>query len=272
MGYSVVVDLNNFEQEVLQNSYQKPVLIDFFATWCGPCKILKPILEKLLNEYDFILATIDIDRQPELAQQFNVEGVPDVKVAFQGDIIQGFVGVLPEEEIRAFLKQFNLQSEFDIKLEKMRQALDQQNNAKAKKLLDELFEKYPDNPQLILEAASFLAGLNRLEEAAKMLQTIRADQTPYYHKAQGMQTLIQFKQIIANPGESELDELFAKAAELTLLEDYEGALKGFLEIVETNRQYRDDGARKAMIAVFNILGPAHPLTKQYQKELMVVLY
>ena len=194
MGYAIDIDLNNFQQEVIQQSYQKLVLIDFSATWCGPCQLLKPILEKLLKEYDFVLATIDIDRQPELAQQFEVEGVPDVKFAFRGEIIPGFVGVVSEEEIRDFLKQFNLHSDFDLKLEAMYQAMNKKNHAKAKKILDELFETYPDNPQLILEAASFLTRLDRLDEAEKMLNTISPNQKNYYEKAQGMQTLIQFKQ------------------------------------------------------------------------------
>ncbi|MEM8778501.1 MAG: tetratricopeptide repeat protein [Cyanobacteria bacterium P01_G01_bin.49] len=272
MGYSIVVDSSNFEKEVIQKSYEKPVLIDFFATWCGPCKLLKPILEKLLKEYDFILATIDIDRQSDLAKQFGVEGVPDVKVAFQGEFIQGFVGVLSEQEIREFLKQFNLQSDFDLKVSAMIQAKESGNNAKAKQLLDELFNTYPNNPQLILEAASFLIHVNRLQEAEQMLNTIETTQKHDYGKAQGMKTLIQFKQILADPGESELDKLFAKAAELTLLENYQEALKLFLQLVETSRQYREDGARKAMISIFNLLGSDHLLTKQYQRELMLVLY
>ncbi|WP_035798121.1 tetratricopeptide repeat protein [Crocosphaera chwakensis] len=272
MGYAVVVDPSNFHKEVIENSYSKPVVIDFFATWCGPCKLLKPILEKLLQEYDFILATIDIDAHPNLAQQFAVEGVPDVKIAFQGNINQGFVGVLPEAEIRDLLKQYNLTSELDKKIEEMRQAMTEKDAAKAKQLLDELFSKYPNNPQLIIEAANFLIRLNRLEDADKMLSTIGVEQKDYYSKAQGMKSLIEFKKMANIEGENELDQQFSQGAKYTLSENYEEALKLFLNMVENHRQYKNDGARKAMISIFNLLGNTHPLTKQYQQELMMILY
>ncbi|MEA5536746.1 tetratricopeptide repeat protein [Crocosphaera sp. XPORK-15E] len=272
MGYSVIVDSSNFEQEVIENSHKNLVLIDFFATWCGPCKLLKPILEKLLEEYDFILATIDIDLHPDLAQKFGVEGVPDVKIAFEGEIMQGFVGVLPEADIRDLLAQFNLKSDLDSKLEEMHQAMANKDVPKAKILLDELFAKYPNHPQLILEASKFLIRLNRLEDASKMLKTIGVIQKEYYAKAQGMQTLIELKKSLENPGETELDQLFAQAARLTLIDEYEAALKLFLQIVESNRKYREDGARKAMLGIFNILGSDHPLTKEYQQALILVLY
>ncbi len=272
MGYAVVVEPSNFQQEVIENSYKKPVVIDFFATWCGPCKLLKPILEKLLQEYDFILATIDIDAHANLAQQFGVEGVPDVKIAFQGKINQGFVGVLPEAEIRDLLKQFNLTSELDQKLEEMHQAMAEKNVPKAKQVLDELFSKYPEHPKLILETVNFLIRLNRLEDADKMLSTIGPEQKEYYAKAQAMKSLIEFKQMASIEGENELDKEFSQGAKYTLNEEYEEALKLFLKIVEENRQYKNDGARKAMISIFKILGNTHPLTKQYQQELMMILY
>ncbi|MEL4898555.1 tetratricopeptide repeat protein [Crocosphaera sp. Alani8] len=272
MGYAVVVDPSNFQQEVIENSYKKPVVIDFSATWCGPCKLLKPILEKLLQEYDFILATIDIDAHPNLAQQFSVEGVPDVKIAFQGNIHEGFVGVLPEEDIKELLKQFNLTSELDQKLEAMHQAMAAKNVPAAKQLLDELFAKYPEHPQLILETVNFLIRLNRLEDAEKMLSTIDPSQKDYYAKAQKMQSLIKFKQMATVEGENELDQQFFQGAKYTLNEDYEDALKIFLNMVEHNREYNDDGARKAMVSIFKILGNAHPLTKKYQQELTMTLY
>ncbi|GBF79483.1 tetratricopeptide repeat protein [Aphanothece sacrum] len=272
MGYVVDVDENNFEVAVINNCQDKLVLIDFYATWCGPCKLLSPLLENLLKEYDFIVAKIDIDRHPELAKQFAVEGVPDVRIAYQGKISPGFVGMLPEADIRALLEQYNLQSDLILKLKEVHQAIEAKNATKVKQLFDELFVKYPDNPQLIFEVSTFLLRLNRLDEAEKMLKTISSEHTEYYTKAQLMQNLIYFKKIIANPGETDLDKLFFKAAELTLKEDYEEALKIFLQIVEENRKYREDGAKKAMLSIFSLLGKNNPLTQQYQKELMIVLY
>lgn len=154
----------------------------------------------------------------------------------------------------------------------MRQAMAKKDAAKAKQLLDELFSQYPNNPQLILEAANFLIRLNRLDDADKMLSTIGIEQKEYYSQAQGLKSLIEFKKMANMEGKNELDAQFSQGAKYTLNEEYESALKLFLSMVEENNQSKKDAARKSMISIFNILGKTHPLTKQYQQELMMVLY
>ena len=272
MGYSIEADRGNYKTEVLQKSYEMPVLVDFYATWCGPCQLLKPILEKLVKEYDFVLAKVDIDKNPELASEYGIEGVPDVRLVVQGETMPGFVGALSEPQLREFLAQLNLKSELEVGLEAARSAIAVQDALRAKQIFNELFAKYPDKPSITLEAAQFLLRVNQLEAAQKMLDTIGADQRDAYTKAQSLKTLIQFQQIIDAPAESELDRQFAKAAQLTLATDYDGALQLFLAIVQESRRYRDDGARKAMLSIFNLLGNTHPLTQKYQQELMLVLY
>lgn len=272
MGYSVEVNSSNYNSEVDEASYTKTVIVDFYATWCGPCKLLKPILEKLVKEYDFILAKIDIDQNQDLANRYSIEGVPDVRVVVQGDMYPGFVGVISEPQIRTLLAQLNLKSELELGLEAVRDAIAAQNHQQAKQLLDELFAKYPDNPVIALEAARFLIRLNRFDDAEKFIKTIGEDQRKFYPKAQSFQSIIQLKRVVDHPGEGELDQLFAQAARLTLAEDYESALPLFLQVVQARRKERSDAARKAMIAIFNLLGLTHPLTKQYQQELMLALY
>lgn len=272
MGKSIEIDKTNFATEIVEQSYQTPVVVDFYATWCGPCKILKPILEKLKQEYNFTLGKIDIDQNPELANEYNVEGVPDIRIFVRGEMFPGFVGVLPEPKLRSLLEQFNLKSQLEIQLETMRNAAASGDIKQAKNLLDQLFEKYPDNPRVTIESAKFLIGLNRLEEATKLLKTIGQENREIYAEVLGVQALIHFKQEAQKPGETELDKTYSQACSLTLTSEYDRALQLFLEIVGTSRKYKDDGARKAMLAIFNLLGDNHPLTKKYRQQLLLQLY
>ncbi|MGL5871048.1 MAG: tetratricopeptide repeat protein [Xenococcaceae cyanobacterium] len=272
MGLSVEVNSDNYNTEVVEKSYEKPIIIDFFATWCGPCQILKPILEKLVKEYDFVLAKVDIDRSPELASQFSIEGVPDVRVVVKGEMMPGFVGVLPEEQLRQLLNKLNLKSNLDIELETIREAKARGDFQQAKAIFDRLFERYPENKLLVIESAKFLIDLDRLESASKILATVNVSDSEYYSHAQRLRSLIFFKEVAETPEESELAQKFSQASRLTLQEDYETALKLFLEIVKGDRKYKNDGARKAMLAIFTLLGNDHALTNEYQKQLMMTLY
>jgi putative thioredoxin len=272
MGYSIEVDRDSFRTDVMETSYIKPILVDFYATWCGPCQLLKPVLEKLVKEYDFVLAKVDIDKNQELASRFGIEGVPDVRIVVRGEMYPGFVGAIAEAQLRDLLERLNLRSDLELGLESVKSAIASQNFQQAKQLFDELFARYPENPRIALEAARFLIRIGRLEEAQKIAKTIKESDREFYPKTQSIQTLIELKQTTENSGENELDRSYAQAAHFALTEDYEKALQEFLNIVQENRQYKNDGARKAMIALFNLLGLDHPLTKQYQKELMMVLY
>ena len=173
MGVSIEVDNTNFATEVLKNSHKKPVLVDFYATWCGPCKMLKPILEKLATEYDFILAKVDVDQSPDLAQTYNIEGVPDVRVVTQGEVKPGFVGVLSEPKLRNFLGEFNLHSELEKNLQQLQELIKSRKLEQAKNLLDQLFHKYPNNVTIIIEAAKFLVFSTEVVQDA-----IRATKSP----------------------------------------------------------------------------------------------
>lgn len=272
MGSSVEVNSNNYDAEVVVKSYEKPVLVDFSATWCGPCQMLKPVLEKLVQEYDFVLAKVDIDENPDLASSFGVEGVPDVRIVTQGEMIPGFVGALSEPQLRDLLRRLNLKSDLEAGLEAAQKAVARGDHPQAKHIFDQLFANYPHNHQVTLEAAKFLVKLNQLDSASTLLATIGLDDQEYYRQAQGVKALIQFRKEANNLGESELDQLFAQASRLVIQENYEQALQSFLAIVERDRRYRDDGARRAMLSVFDILGKDHLLTQKYQSELMLTLY
>ncbi len=273
MSASISVDQTNFATAVIERSHEKPVLVDFFAQWCGPCQILKPLLEKLAQEYDFVLAKVDIDQNPDLAQTYGVEGVPDVKVVVNGKVTDGFVGMLPEPKLREFLAQLQITSVLDEALEAIYADAAIGNVNQAEIRLATLLEQYPDNRGLTLEAANFYIEADRLDVAESLLARIQEHDKEYFPHAKTLKALVQFKQVAAqSTGNSDLDRAFQQATNLVLEENYSAAMEQFLAMLIKDRRYRDDGARKAMLSIFDLLGDEHPLTKDYRKRLVMALY
>ena len=280
MGVSVEVDSSNFNDAVVQASFEHPVVVDFFAQWCGPCQMLKPMLEKLVQEQDFVLAKVDIDQSQDLASTYGIEGVPDVRVVHQGQMYQGFVGALPEPQLRQWLDQVMAQlsstgvkSELDEQLEAVQAAIATGDTETAKALISTLMEQYPQDRKVAIAAAKFLIAQDRLDTAEKLLIFIDDSDREYGAQARALRELMQLKLQSVDPILShELDEPFFQAVRQTLSEQYDEALQGFLGITRRDRKYRSDGARKAMITIFDLLGAEHPLTQEYRRNLMQALY
>ena len=273
MGTSIGVTKETFATEVLERSHQMPVLVDFYATWCGPCQILKPMLEKLVQEYEVVLAKVDIDAEPELAQTYEVQGVPDVRIVIEGEVSEWFVGVLPEHQLRQLMAQLSLNSQLDQVLASIydEAAIGQVESAQAR--LNDLLQQYPDNRGLLLEAANFLIETDQISTAEALLNQIQEHEKQYIEKAKLLKALIFFKQIAAETeAPTDLDRILQTAAKQLLAEDYEPALNHLLDLISRDRKFRNDGARKAMLEAFNLLGGDHPLTMHYRKRLMTVLY
>jgi putative thioredoxin len=266
MGYSIEVDSTNFDSEVIEKSYLNTVILDFYAVWCGPCKLVKPMLEKLASEYNFILAKIDIDKNPELAEQYDVEGVPDVRIVSKGEVLPCFVGALPEEQIRDLFSRLDLESELEAGLAEIKEAIALDDFTTVKQLFDYLFPKYPNEPQLVIMAVKFLVRLEKWSDAYRLISAIKEEN----HVVKGWKTLLEFQQLIQenNP----LDSIFFVGITAALKEDYAQALDKLVTVVGESRKYRQDRARKAMIAIFNILGINHILTQEYQEKLTFLLY
>ncbi|WP_225901202.1 tetratricopeptide repeat protein [[Leptolyngbya] sp. PCC 7376] len=272
MGREIAVTQQNFVEDVLTASHETVVLVDFYATWCGPCQLLKPILQSLHQEYDFILATVDIDKNKELADEYGVEGVPDVRVVTQGKLIPGFVGVLEEGKIRELLENLQLQSSLSALLTQLKAEQAANNLPAAKGILDQLFQSYPKHPKVAIAAAEFLISLGKIEQATQLLNTIAPDQTEYLAIADQLRARIFVHNIAQLEVQSELDEKYVGAAKQALAERYESALTALLDIVKGDRRYQNDGARKAMLVIFVLLGQTHPLTQKFQQQLMLTLY
>jgi putative thioredoxin len=277
MGQSITVTEADFEAAVLTKSFDHPVLVDFYATWCGPCQLLKPTLEALAEEYDITLAKVDIDSNPQLARTFRVEGVPDVRVVTQGQVQEGFVGVLPEPQIRQLLARIGARSPLTDALESLHSAQasgDQEGLARA---LAHLQEHYPDHPEVLLGAAQQALGDGDASGAQRYLERVTTGDRHLDQRRQALQELLALQAILVEflPDSAPLSPLeleFRQGCQATLAQDYPTALEMFLALAQKDRKFRQDGARKAMLTIFKLLGDEADLTLTYRKRLMQSLY
>lgn len=266
------VNQSTFLAEVLEKSHQTPVVVDFFATWCGPCQMLKPLLEKLVPEYGLVLAKVDIDENPGLAQEYGVSGVPDVRIVVDGLVQPGFVGMLPEPKLREMLQRLKLKSGLNASLDRLYALAESGDIVAAEIQIQALLTEHPNDPGLILEAGNFYLESGNLEMAETLAGRIPQHEKELAARARGLQALIEFKRAIGSEVMSELDQQYKDAAQASLEQRYEEALSGFLAIVERDRLYRNDAARRSMLALFDLLGNENPLTNVYRKKLMTAIY
>lgn len=278
------VNLENFEARVIQPSFEVPVLMDFWAPWCAPCQTLKPMLEKLAEEYGgrFLLARVNSEEFPQIAQHFEVRSIPTIKVIKEGRLVDEFSGALPESEIRAFIDRLippvNASERDQAKLFAAEGRFEE-----ALALLLSALQKNPNDEALSLDTAEILLELGRLEEVqallsaefkenadrAKALRT-RADllSTPVDEK---LLAQLQAK-LKLNPDDHaarlELSTAFAAAS------DYRAALEAALEVIRRDRSFNDGAARKAMLQIFEALGNSErydDLIREYRRLLSAAL-
>ena len=279
------VDEQNFEEQVLQGSLERVIVVDFWAPWCGPCKTLGPILEDVVTALGpgVALAKVNVDENQQLAMAFRVQGIPAVKIVKNGQLAQEFTGALPKEQIEAILRP--LVSDAPIP---EAQATDQADDLAALGDLDGaalqyesvLAEKPTDGPAL-LGLAKIHLEQGRFETVQELVNLVEAD-APEYPQGQALLAQIDFahqcqqaggraacaQRILGQPGDPEARHLFACCAASE--GDYEAALQEWLHIVEK----RSNGAqaKDAMVAVFHLLGRDNPLVATYQRKLYQALY
>ncbi|TXH78658.1 MAG: thioredoxin [Thiothrix sp.] len=276
----------NFAQLVLQNSQQVPVLVDFWADWCQPCRTLTPILTKLIDEYRgaFILVKVNTDQNQALAAQLGVRSLPTVKLFKEGKIVDEFMGALPEAEIRKFLNKHRTRPTEPYR----QQALMMQEEgdlAGAMNLLGQVLQHEPDFYEAALDLALMLLESGEVDQAEtlvnqvpensvapELIQKLRAEIKLARLKAQseGQDTSELEQRIAQNPQD------YGAMLELAKIRVAQGrteeGLELYLKVMKADRSFGEDAGRQGLIASFELLSPSDPLVKKYRSKMFSLLY
>jgi putative thioredoxin len=279
------VNQANFDELVVAASHQQPVVIDFWAPWCGPCNVLKPMLEKLAEEYGgkFVLAKVNSDENQELSARYAVRGIPAVKAMVKGKIVDEFTGALPEREVRAWLDKIIPSPADELRLAAQQQWLDGDAIA-AMKLLAEASSLAPNNEWVRVDSAEILLAQGEVAEARTLLESLR--DLDIQKDARVLQLLAQAKLAELSAGGEDEAALLAAitkdendlAARLKLAHllvashRYAEGMDQLLEIVRRDRTFQDDIARKTLLDVFNLLSGQGELVATYRRKLASSLY
>lgn len=269
------VDEGSFEEDVLQQSWDVPVVVDFWAPWCGPCRMLGSMLERLANEPDanFILAKVNVDDNPNLSIQCGIRGIPAVKAYVRGQIAAEFTGVQPESILRQFLSRI-APSEEDFVLNEALSLMATHHWEEAEEAYRAILDEYPRDSRAALGLARVLLRRGDGEEAEEQLQKCRDGQE--LAQSELLQPLATFLSLYADDWDdddpSPIEMQYRQAARLFARQNVEAALDGLIEVLRQDKRYRKGEVRKVLLAIFELLGNDDELTSQYRQELALVLY
>lgn len=272
----------NFEHEVIQASLQTPVLVDFWADWCAPCKQLKPVLEKLADEYAgaFRLAKVDTEAEMQLASIFGIRSLPTVVLLKEGQMVDGFMGALPEGHVREFLAKHGIvpgEAEPDVEL------LDaEESPAEAVNRLQQEIAAQPDKPELKLDLALALMQAGNAGAAEAELDSLPAKfasddkavrlrgQLDFARALEGAPALAELRaRVEQDPADFAARDLLG--VRLLLAGEAAAGLDQFLHVLKAQRDWQDGQARKRLIAAFSVLDDAD-LVSAYRRKMAAVLF
>ena len=269
-----VVDL---QRDVVDASFKQPIVIDFWAEWCAPCRMLGPILEKLADQANgrWRLVKINTELQTDIAMQFGISSIPAIKMVSEGEIIAEFVGALPESHVAKWLDE-NLPTKSKSAVEKAIQALEQEDRSKAKQLLKFAVDQDGSN----LDAKIMLARLifeENPDKAIKLVEDIdeahsRFDEVEAMRELHRLLNSHKELKKQAEQHKTEAWKLYLDGIYALQKRDYAKALESWIDVIILDRQLDDDGARKACAALFKILGGTHELTQKYHRRFSSALF
>ena len=269
----------DFQKDVNEASKNTPIVVDFWADWCGPCKMLTPVLEKLAGEANdtWKLVKVNTDEHQELSVEYGISGIPAVKMFSDGQVVADFVGALPEAQVRSWLDE-NIPTESKNLLEEAKKVLSDGDKSKAQNLFEQVVKTDASN----FEARILLAELIFEPDGEKALDLVKdvPEDNPLYKNAQAIQTLSRllnsFESISKQAQESKTSPEawghYLKGIEALQGHDYDSALKNWIEAVTIDKTIDDEGPRKACIALFSWLGQEHELMQKYHRAFTSALF
>jgi putative thioredoxin len=279
----LTVTADNFQSIVLDGSFDRPILVDFWADWCAPCRMLMPILAKLAEEYRgrFILAKVNTEEQQALAAEFGIRSLPTVQLFKSGRPVDQFMGALPEGQIREFLDRHIPRASEGL-LAQAQGLMVAGDLAGARTLIDRAREQDPENARLVLAELQLMAARGEIAEAQSAIDRLPIElasepevlalrgQLRFATALEGAPTEAD---LVASLSFEPTDSLsrYQLAAHQVIRGDYESALENLLTIMKRDRGFQEDAGRKGMLAVFDLLGGGD-LVARYRAKMMNALY
>ncbi|MDX9767107.1 MAG: thioredoxin, partial [Ectothiorhodospiraceae bacterium] len=281
--HSIDVTRDNFEAQVIQGSMQRPVVADFWAEWCGPCKMLMPLLGKLADEYGggFLLAKVNTDEEQDLARLFAIRSIPTVKVFRNGQVVDEFMGVQSEPAIRAIIDR-HLSRPTDSLLDAARAAFAQGDVAAARAQLEQARALAPDDHAIAVDLVRVLLAAGEATAAAGLLETLPLD-VQMQDEVKAMMSMLHFSRIVGeHPDPQALaarlrndpadpEALQGLAAHCILTGDYDSALDMLMLLMQKHRAFGDEAGRKGLLAAFEVMGPDDPRVASYRRRMFTLL-
>lgn len=280
----VEVSRDQFPSLVLQESRNRPVLVDFWADWCQPCQMLIPILSKLAEEYagGFLLAKVNTDQEQELAMEYGVRSLPTVMLFRDGEVADQFMGVQPESAVRELLERHLPGPESDA-LRAGREALEQGDAHTAVEQFEAARQARPEKEEIKIEQARALLQLGRADEAEALVKSLPMD----LHQREDVKRIeseLHFARAAGDPQEwpalearleqdpDDPEALHRLGAVRLLQGDPAGGLELLMRLMKKHRRYGDDAGHKGLLAAFELLGAHHPLVNEYRRKMMALLF